>query len=200
MLIHELPRFGARHPEVQVVLTEAEGDDQLLAIARAQVDLVACRRPPVIPEGWQFLPLADDRLAVVCGVDHPAARRRRLHWKDLADHTWLSLPVGTAARERFDELASAFPHAPRMHTVITRSPTALGWLLRHEQVIAYVSLNLVRPLIDAGEVKEVDVRPTSVLEPLGLLRPAGAAAEASEWLCNHLQACSAALAGPGPRA
>lgn len=186
-LLQELPRFGARHPGVQVLLTETEGDDQLLAIARGQVDLVACRKPPVTPEGWQFAPLVEDRLAVVCRADHPASRRRHLRWKDLADHTWLTLPAGTAARERFEELASAFPHPPRAHAVVTRSQTALWWLLRHEDVIAYLSLNLVRPLIDVGEIQEVDVRPTSRLEPLGLLRPAGAVPEATALFCAHLR-------------
>lgn len=191
-LLHELPRFGARHPAVQVLLTETEGDDQLLAIARGQVDLVACRKPPVIPEGWQFAPLVEDRLAVVCRADHPAARRRQLRWKDLADHTWLTLPAGTAARERFEELASAFPHPPRAHAVVTRSQSALWWLLRHEDVLAYVSLNLVRALIDVGEIREVDVRPTSRLEPLGLLRPSGTVGEATGLFCAHLRAhCTA---------
>lgn len=48
LLLRALPQFHVRHPAVEVHLREAEGEDQLLAIARGEVDLVACRRPPVV--------------------------------------------------------------------------------------------------------------------------------------------------------
>ena len=189
LLVHELPRFGERHPSIAVQLGEAEGEDQLLAIARDEVDLVACRRPPVVPEGWRFVPLLEDRLAVLCRTGHPAAAHgRRVSWKALAAHRWLLPSAGTAARDRFEVLAAEFPHPPHAHAVVTRSPTALWWLLQHEEVLTFLPLNFARPLLDAGHVQEIDVRPSSPMEPLGLLRPAGVAGEAAERLCDFLQA------------
>lgn len=188
LLIDQLPRFGERHPGVRVHLVEAEGDDQLLAIARGEVDLVACRRPPVVPQGWLFQPLIDDRLAVLCRAAHPLASAIRAKWKDLHRWTWLLAPTGTSVRKRFDDLATAFPHPPRAHTVVTRSPTTLSWLLLREDLLAFVPLQSMRPLIDAGSVCEVDVRPASAIEPLGLLRPEGAMTEAAQALADFLSA------------
>ena len=187
LLVETLPTFGEQHPDIQVHLVEAEGDDQLLAVARGEVDLVACRRPPAIPEGWEFTPLLEDRFAVVCKANHPLVRVKRLTWNDLAPATWLLAPAGTAARARFDELARNFPNQPRIHTLITRSPTMLWWMLRHEQALSFLPLNFCKPLIDSGEVRELTIQPAKAIEPLGLLRPMGRGAEASEFLGAHLE-------------
>ncbi|MCK6371272.1 MAG: transglutaminaseTgpA domain-containing protein, partial [Gammaproteobacteria bacterium] len=39
LLLQALPRFHQRHPAIQVHLREAEGEDQLLAVARGEADL-----------------------------------------------------------------------------------------------------------------------------------------------------------------
>lgn len=187
LLVDALARFGAAYPVIKVHLTEVEGDDQLLAIARGEVDVVACRRPPVVPQGWQFDPLLDDRLAVLCRADHAVAGLRRVNWKDLARYSWLLSPAGTAARDRFDQFAASFPQPPSTHTVITRSPTMTWWLLQHEDVLAFLPLNFARPLIDAGQVREVPVLPASPMEPLGLLRQAAGEPEAAARLSEYLQ-------------
>jgi DNA-binding transcriptional LysR family regulator len=187
LLVDALPRFGDSNPVIKVHLTEAEGDDQLLAVARGEVDLVACRRPPVIPQGWHFDPLLEDRLAVLCSADHAVAGLRRVNWKDLAAYPWLLSPAGTAARGRFDQLAASFPHPPSTHAVITRSPTMTWWLLQHQKVLALLPLNFARPLIDAGSVREVLVHPASPMEPLGLLRQAAGEPEATARLGEYLK-------------
>lgn len=168
LLTDALAAFAKKHPQIEVHLGEAEGEDQLLAIARGEVDIVACRRPPVIPEGWQFVPLREDRFAVLCRARHPLARGR-YRWRDLGDATWLLAPAGTAARERFDALAAQLPGPPKIHPLITRSPAMMWWLLRHEDALGFLPASFARPLIDSGEVCEVKVQPANPIQPLGLL-------------------------------
>ncbi|BEP65095.1 LysR family transcriptional regulator (plasmid) [Variovorax sp. V213] len=171
LLLDVLPRFAQRHPDVTVHLSEAEGDDQLLAIARGEADLVACRRPPVIPEGWHFIPVREDRFAVLARADHPLVRKRSLGWPQLADETWLLAPTGSAARERFDELTANLPHPIRTYPVVTRSTAMLWWLSQQENLLSFLPLNFVRPLLDAGLLRELKLRPLYMLEPLGLMCP-----------------------------
>ncbi|RST48463.1 hypothetical protein EJI01_26215 [Variovorax sp. MHTC-1] len=128
LLLDTLPEFSDQYPGVQVHLAEAEGQDQLLAIARGEVDLVVCRRPPVLPEGWEFHPLRDDRYVILCRADHPLAGARSLKWSDIAKANWLVLPAGVAARQRFDDLARNFPLPARTYPVVTRSLNML-WRL-----------------------------------------------------------------------
>lgn len=187
LLVDLLPRFAERQPGITIHLVEGEGDAQLRAIAHEEVDLVACRQPPTLPEGWQFSALRNDRFAVLCSAKHPLARRRALNWSDLAGETWLLAPAGSAARARFDVLAAEFAAPARTFPVVTRSPTMMWWLLRNEEMLAFLPLNFARPLIDAREVAELDVRPLNVLEPLGLLYPCADLTEAGDVLKTYLE-------------
>lgn len=180
LLLEVLPRFAEEHPLIEVHLREAEGDDQLQAIARRELDLVACRRPPVVPEGWHFVPLLADRFSVLCQRQHAAARVKRWRWASLGSHTWLLPPAGTAARERFDELADKFGKSPATHPLVTRSPAVLLWMLLHHELLAFLPRHLVRHQIESGELVELNVQPASPIEPLGMLVRASGESEAAE--------------------
>ena len=104
----------------------------------------------------------------------------------MSGDTWVLAPTGSAARERFDAIAAEFVSPPLTYPVITRSPTMLWWLLRHEKLLTFLPVNFARPLIEAREVRELDVRPANTLEPLGLLRPIGGLPAAAEVLVQFL--------------
>lgn len=188
LLLEVLPGFAERHPLIEVHLREAEGDDQLLAIARQELDLVACRRPPVVPEGWRFVPLLEDRFAVLCRRQHGAARVQHWNWAALGAHTWLLPPAGTAARQRFDDLAEQFVQPPATHPLVTRSPAVLLWMLLHHDILAFLPRNLVRHPVESGQLVELDVQPASPIEPLGMLVRAAGAPEAAERFLQEVQA------------
>ncbi|MEJ5990304.1 LysR family transcriptional regulator [Ramlibacter sp. PS3R-8] len=188
LLVGALAGFSDRFPGVQVQLRESESDDQLLAIARGEVDLVACRKPPVIPEGWEFHPVREDRLAIVCRVQHPLARRGKHSLADLAAHAWLLLPAGFAARARFDELVQKFPKPPPVYSVVTRSQPMMAWLLRNRDLLAYLPLTLARPLLDGGELIELQVGKRVAMQPIGILQPQGGMGEAASRLSEFLRA------------
>ena len=171
LLVQQLPGFHERHPGIEVLLREAEGSDQLLAIARGEVDLVACRRPPIVPEGWTFRALREDRLVVVCDAAHPLARARRLDWARLGEHAWLLPGAGPTARERFDELAARFPTPARTYPLVTRAVAAMVWMLRQQQLLTLLPLSVVRHLVDAGELKVLPLADAGAVESLGLLLP-----------------------------
>jgi DNA-binding transcriptional LysR family regulator len=170
LLLAALPSFAMHAPRVAVHLREAEGEDQLLAITRGEVDLVACRHPPVLPEGWEFHPLRQDRYAIVCRADNPLAHAATVGLDALARETWLLLPAHLAARERFDTLAGRFPQRPATYPLVTGSPTMLWWLLRHCNLLTLLPLSLAQPLLDAGELAELAVGPPEALKPLGVLQ------------------------------
>jgi DNA-binding transcriptional LysR family regulator len=172
LLAKALPAFVAAAPEVQVHLADAEGEDQLLAIARGEVDLVACRCPPVVPEGWRFTELLADRFVVVCSPRHPMAGQLNPQWEQLAQHAWLMPPIGTAARERFEELAVRLGREPPSYGVVTRVTAMSWWLLREHILLAFAPLSAVRNLLDAGELVQVQVEDSMDVAPLGLLQPA----------------------------
>ncbi len=191
LLLDALPPFSERHPNIQVRLDEAEGEDQLLAIARGEVDLAICREPAVVPEGWMFEPLRGDRFVVVCRPGHPLARARAPSVKALSSHRWLLLPASLSARRRFDELAERFPAMPATYPIVTRSAPMLWQLLQQQDLLALLPLNLVRPLIDVGRLVHLRGGDAHPLAPIGALRPVGGLGAAAARLYDALRAHAA---------
>ncbi|SCK09869.1 DNA-binding transcriptional regulator, LysR family [Variovorax sp. HW608] len=186
LLVHTLPAFTSRYPQMQVQLREAEGADQLMAIASSEVDLVVCRRPAVVPEGWVFRKLLDDRLAVLCASTHPLAGRLA-GWKTLAASTWLLAPAGSLARVQFDHLLDkCFPTPPRLHPLITRSNILLLRLLQEPGVVGLLPLSLMRHLMRGDQLAEIRTRERMPLEPIGLLLPAAGAGRGTVRLAEYL--------------
>ncbi len=83
----------ARHPDIDVELTEAEPPEALELLTAGDADLALVfsyggERPVDVP-GMQWQPLADEPVALVVGAGHPAAARKRLALRDLADEEWI---------------------------------------------------------------------------------------------------------------
>lgn len=192
LLVSALPEFGDRHPAIQIHLREAEGEDQLLAIARGEVDLVVCRRPAIVPEGWEFHPVREDQLVVVCRASHPLACSDAVSTSELAEQTWLLMPAGLAARTHFDEFSTRLPTTPRAYPVVTRSLPLLWRLLLDHPLLALLPRNLATPLLSAGELVELRVGHTAGMEPIGVLQPQTDTREATYRLSNFLRSFSQA--------
>lgn len=188
ILVDALPAFAVRRPELLISVTEAEGQEQLQVIARDEVDIAVCRRRPVFPDQWEFLPLCEDRMVVVCRPDNALAKSRAPNLKELAEQTWLLLPAGTAARSQFDALAAKFPTAPRTYPVVTRSLSLVWELLRQKDLLALLPMTIVRARLDAKMLIELNFDVDVNLEPIGILRPKSKVGPAAMDLCHFLSA------------
>lgn len=186
MLTNALLQFSQRLPSVEVHVREAEGEDQLLAIARQEVDLVACRRPSVIPVGWQFLPLLEDEVVIACSIDHPLARSRRFDAAALAAQVWVMVPSGTTARECFDEFVAKLPAMPRTHSLITRNRALLVRLLQQRGALTMLPLSFVRDFIEQGELALVKMPDAQPMLPMGLLHEEAGMSEGTNKLFHFL--------------
>lgn len=186
-LVQVLALFQQVLPGIEVLLTELEGEDQLLAVARGEVDLVACRCPSEIPQGWVFEPLVPDRLVVVCAAGHHLTRAGPLAWRDLAQETWLLMPAGSAAREQFDNLVADFDQSPRAYPLVTRALMPIAWLLREHGLLSLMPLSVVRHLVDTGEMAVLPVDVVAALEPLGLLMPTAGLGQAASGFAEFLK-------------
>lgn len=189
LLVRALPAFNEQWPSVQVQLKEAEIDDALLAIARTEVDVVGCREPAVVPEGWSFQPLLADTFAIACSADHPLARRRQVAWTDLADEVWLPAPAGSAARIEFDARTAPLPGELRICQVITRVPAATWAMLKRRRLLTLVPYSVVRHLVESGELAVLRTKEPMPFKPLGLLLPqrdaSAAALRMAEFLAQY---------------
>lgn len=189
LLVNALPGFQRRHPAIQVQLREAEIDGLLAGVSRGEVDMVACRQPPVVPQGWVFTPLVEDEFVVICAPNHPLTRKRKLQWADLARQTWLPSPAGSLARRRYDALVQArFETPPPSALVVTRNPALTTALLKNQPALALVPSGSVRPHLDAGQVVSLRLPERLPFDPIGVLLPQQGMGHGTRALAEFLQA------------
>src|SRR3954470_22911190 len=81
----------ARHPEVDVELTEAEPPEAMALLSSGEVDLaLVFSYDGSSPDaGLRWRELGDEPVSLVVGADHPAATRHRLALDDLAAEPWI---------------------------------------------------------------------------------------------------------------
>ncbi len=171
LLLQALPAFHARHPGVQVQLKELEWADQLAAVGRQEIDLGLGRESSVPPQGWRFEPLQPDTFEVVCGPQHPLARKRRLRWQDLQDQTWLVPPVDALARHRLESLAQAHALRLTVSPLITRVSAMTGAMLQQQDLLTLVPGSVLAHACRSGALVALRLPEPLPYEPLGILLP-----------------------------
>lgn len=169
LLARVLPAFSRQHPDVLVQVRELAIEQIGTILGQGDADLVLCRRPAVVPQGWSFAPLLEDRLVVVCSPEHRLAGKRRVRLDQLWDETWLQGALASAPRRAFDALVAAAGVEPRLRMVSTRSPSILWAMLQADDVISLVPFSVARQLLDAGQLALVDVPIPGAFEPIGVM-------------------------------
>lgn len=168
LLAPALPMLAQRHPDLLIQLIEADATQLDQLVAMDEIDVALCRTPARLPQGWSFEPLLSDRFVVVAGRGHPLGKRRKLNVEQLRSYAWLAMPSGSAAREMFEALFA--DHAlPPICQVSCRIPTVLWAMLRARPLLALIPASVVRPLVVAGELIELNLDRSLEMDPIGAL-------------------------------
>lgn len=166
-----LPALVDAEPRLRLLVAHAEAAEAQVRITRGDIDAAACRRPAVLPAGWQFHVLLDDELVVVAAPSHPLAARRRLSVSQLANQHWAVPPAPSLACQALDALVVEQGWTPRVAPIVTRE-LALTWaLLRSPRTLALVPASVVRLLLETRQLVQLPVERRWPIEPLGLLLP-----------------------------
>ena len=179
-----IARFRASHPEIELLLDEADPDECARRLGEGEFDLAVVyrfKREEPLPSALRLTPVLEDRLHIALPAGHRLAHRRRIKMAELSGEPWIqgvrrgstlaTLPA--ACREAGFEPHIAFQ---------TDDPTAWQGLVAAGvgiAVIPQLTLSIARPDI---EVRELDapslVREVSVAMPPGRYRAPAADAMA----------------------
>jgi len=188
-LVRALPAFSRIKPDVMVELQEANAAQSSTLISHREIDLMLCREPAIVPEGWEFSELIPDRMVVVCGPAHPLAGSGPLQFADLATKAWLLVHPSTEARRIFDELMAAQGVEPEYRKLKTRSLDMTLAQLQSEPLLMFTPYSIARQMIELGQLAKLDVAELPPFPPIGVLNPTEEQGEAAmmlkDFLCRH---------------
>jgi len=181
VLAHVLPPFSRQHPSIWLNVLETDVREIGELIAQDGIDLALCREPAIVPEGWSFTPVLQDRYIIAAGPGHPLARRRAIALDRLMQETWIVVPAPSTPRQAFDRLIAHTGASPEVKPVGTRSQTIVSAFLQQERLVTVLPKSMVQHALDRRQLVQLDAALPLPCEPLGILLPsvgAGAAATA----------------------
>lgn len=181
-----LPGFSRDHPDIQVQVEELDPPEIAERIAGGTTDLIVCRQPALLPQGWRFLPCVDDRFVVVCGNQHPLRRKRVVRLQDLKDVTWLPNSLASAAHKRYEALTEQLGWIPRSCGILTRTSSLTWTMLDSAPLVTLVPLGVVSPWIERGLLHVLPLALDMPFEPTGMLLKEGAQSTACETMVAYV--------------
>ncbi|WP_299723419.1 LysR family transcriptional regulator [uncultured Tateyamaria sp.] len=112
-LTDTLSDFLTMHPKCVVELRTGLVNELRSMLERGQVDMVFGPQSAADPVAeLDFVPLIDDRVAIICRADHPLTRAVPLKPSDLMQHRWLAHSRGSLLRQQTEAamIASGVHH------------------------------------------------------------------------------------------
>lgn len=94
--------------------------------------------------------------------------------------------MGSAARDRYEQLLQQQGWAPRTCQIVTRISPLTWTLLDSRPLLALVPYSVVRPWVERGQLKVLPLPLDLPFEPLGVLRPVEGLGPAGERLVAYV--------------
>ena len=155
-------------------------------MGESALDILLCREPEFILEGWQFVPLVMDDHKLICAASHTLAERKGLTKKDLAGCLWMSPPQGVPALAVFERLMMQL-EAPRICQIETRSSVIIRETVRRNGAIALAPLSIFHADVSAGTLVALDHDLEAQIDPVGMLVRKTSGSQAASRLARYLE-------------
>jgi DNA-binding transcriptional LysR family regulator len=163
-------RLATKFPKVHIEIVEISGAAPLQPLSDGLCDMLCLRKPEIIPETWQFEDCRSDDLVVICGAQHPLAKRKTASRKTLVQYRWLLTRRGSEARTRFEEIAEdlSIPAKNRCG-IVTHVQMLTLELLTYQDHLVLLPRSVVEPWLRKGDVVELSSPATTPMANLGFL-------------------------------
>lgn len=170
---HFLPEvirtFRARHPQVMVRIIEEGADEVLASVKSGEADF-ALNYIGMNDAEVEFTPLLKESFVLACPAGHPLARRRKVHWEELADHPYALVSHASRNRVLIDQALAHVGRGPRPACEVRHISTLIG-LVQQGLVVAVVP-QLTLPS-DRSSVVGVRLDKPDITRTIGRIQRAG---------------------------
>ncbi|HZZ93659.1 MAG TPA: LysR family transcriptional regulator [Usitatibacter sp.] len=171
LLAPAVAALHAKRPGIRMNVLVDAAEIVVPRLREARLDIVLGNVPSSLAgTDLVFEPLLDEPLAVVAGLHHPLAHRRRLRWNDVAACEWIVYPQETALRPLLEGLLSAGSRAEGPTAIETASVVATTMLLERTDMLAVMPRDVAEHYARGGNVKILPLAVPVSLGPIGIVR------------------------------
>lgn len=149
----ELAAFAKANPGIRIELEEKNSSEIVLAVldGRAHLGIFADRTPAL---GLHQIDYREDNLGLVVPRNHPLAGRRIVHFHEVLDYDFVSLPEGTSLAERLRAETEALGRGLKLRIQV-RSFDAMCQMVAAGMGIAVLPSDAVRVLARSLNLRQV---------------------------------------------
>lgn len=164
-------RLQARRPGTAVSFQEATADRLLPLLREGLLDVVVGTLPPAsMSLGLEAAALhPGDGVAVVCGMRHPLAARRRIAAADLLPYPIVMPPLGSIFRETVEGALATLGLTTTSAMVESGSMTATNTYLRETHTIGFYSRHLALHYSHVGMLRVLPIEVPRAVLPIGVV-------------------------------
>jgi len=193
--------FLAKHPGVSIDLQSVSAAEVAARVADGQADIGICAYAPDSadpPDSFDFIPLIDDELLLICAKDDPLARRRSVSWKAFESRPYIANGPASSLRPLVTQVFKQTGITMRaqyesMNLSVTARMVAAGLGLA-------VLSSLSRDVINPTGLAFVRLSDPRVSRRIGILTRKGRSLpEPSKRFLEHLVASGTCLDKASPR-
>ena len=170
---HFLPEvirvYHTRHPRVLVRIVEEGAEEVLDCVKTGEADFAINYTGMHDPE-LEFTPLLREPFVLACAADHPLARRRSVHWAELADHPYALVSHASRNRVLIDQALAEVERLPRPVCEVRHIATLIG-LVQNGLVVA-VAPQLALPR-EGNAVVGIRLEAPAITRTIGMIKRKG---------------------------
>jgi DNA-binding transcriptional LysR family regulator len=149
-------------PRINVIIREGPMDELLARLHTGQIDILVGRFSSHVQNSEiSTQELYSPAVRVVCGPNHPLARKRTVAWNDLMDYPWILPENGTAMRGAAEELFRKQRRKPERCLVESSSIQANVALMNGSDLIWMLSADVAEYFFNLGLLRIPNVPPLS---------------------------------------
>ncbi|MXN64023.1 LysR family transcriptional regulator [Stappia sp. GBMRC 2046] len=169
LLPEVLVRFRKLRPNLSISVLDGPYDELLAGLRRGEIDFLlgALRDPAPIGDIRQRR-LFDDSLVLLCGRDHPLAKKRGVAPRDLASYPWIVPRTGTPTRLQFDALYDNLEQSAPIGIIESGSILLMREMLNLSDHLGCISRLQAEAELSKGLLVELDFIMDQPNRPIGM--------------------------------
>jgi DNA-binding transcriptional LysR family regulator len=164
-------QYHDMYPRIRVSIIDASANEVLEAVLHGEADF-GLNITGTQESDVDFLPILREPFVVACHRDLPLARKKKISWKELADHDYMTVDKTSGNRLLLDLALSEVPHRPQW-CFQTRHVSTLVGFVEAKLGVAVVPRLAMPPERDHPSLVSIALVDPPVTRTVGLIRRRG---------------------------
>lgn len=123
-----LEEYRKHYPKIRVRILDESSSNVLLAVTRGDADFgvtyIGTQEADIF-----FKPLIEEVFVLACPASHPLSKRKKVTWKDIAQHGYIALAQGSGNRFLIDQALAQSDERPRWFYEVNHVPALISLVM-----------------------------------------------------------------------